>query len=277
MRAIVIGTDGLIGGALAEALRARGDSVVGTTRRDKGAGPNELFLDLADPLESGAALPEAEVCFLCAAMTNFADCRARPDLARITDALVPAKITARLAGAGVRTILLSTSAVLDCKEPGMSAERPRAPASLYGQFKAEAEEAVLKHGEFGTVVRLTKVLTPDMRLMGDWIATLRAGREIAAIRDLTIAPLTMRHVVGALIAIADAGPAVFGRSRARATSPMMELRFISRSSLAFPPRLCGRSRRPSGGFRQRMLPPIPLSTVAACARRPVLYPLSQKQ
>jgi dTDP-4-dehydrorhamnose reductase len=122
----------------------------------------------------------------------------------MTDVLTPAKIAARLAGAGVLTILLSTSAVRDCKEPGMSAERPRAPASLYGQFKAEAEEAVLKHGEFGAVVRLTKVLTPDMRLMGDWIATLRAGREIAAIRDLTIAPLTMRHVVGALIAIADA-------------------------------------------------------------------------
>jgi dTDP-4-dehydrorhamnose reductase len=86
----------------------------------------------------------------------------------------------------------------------MSAERPRAPASHYGQFKAEAEEAVLRHGEFGAVVRLTKVLTPDMRLMGDWIATLRAGREVAAIRDLRIAPLTLRHVVGALIAVADA-------------------------------------------------------------------------
>jgi dTDP-4-dehydrorhamnose reductase len=204
LRVIVIGTDGLIGSALAGALRARGDAVVGTTRREKGTGPNELFLDLADPRESGAALPEAEVCFLCAAITNIADCRARPDLARMTDVLTPAKIAARLAGAGVRTILLSTSAVLDCKEPGMSAERPRAPASLYGQFKAEAEEAILKHGELGAVVRLTKVLTPDMRLMGDWIATLRAGREIAAIRDLTIAPLTMRHVVGALIAIADA-------------------------------------------------------------------------
>ena len=59
----------------------------------------------------------------------------------MTDVLTPAKIAARLAGTGVRTILLSTSAVLDCKEPGMSAERPRAPASLYGQFKAEAEEA----------------------------------------------------------------------------------------------------------------------------------------
>ena len=205
MRVIVIGTDGLIGSALAGALRARGDAVVGTTRRDRGTGPNELFLDLADPRESGAALPEAEVCFLCEALTNFVDCRARPDLARMTDVLTPAKIAARLAGAGVRTILLSTSAVLDCKEPGMRAERPRAPASLYGRFKAEAEKAVLRHGELGAVVRLTKVLTPDMRLMGDWMATLRAGREITAIRDLRIAPLTLRHVVGALIAVADAG------------------------------------------------------------------------
>lgn len=202
---IVIGTDGLIGGALAEALRERGDSVIGTTRRDKGAGPNELFLDLADPHESGAALPEAEVCFLCAAMSNFADCRAQPGLAQLTGVLTPAKIAARLASAGVRTILISTSAVLDCKEPGMRAERVRAPASLYGRFKAEAEEAVLRHGEYGAVVRLTKVLTPDMRLMGDWIAMLRAGREIAAICDHRIAPLTLRHVVGGLIALANTG------------------------------------------------------------------------
>jgi dTDP-4-dehydrorhamnose reductase len=203
LRAIVIGTDGLIGGALAELLRARGDSVIGTTRRNKRTGPNQLFLDLADPRESGAALPEADVCFLCAAMTKFSDCRATPDVARMIDALIPAKITATLAAAGVRTILLSTSAVFDCKEPGMSAERPRAPASLYGRFKAEAEEAVLGCGEYGGVVRLTKVLTPDMPLMVDWIAALRAGREIAAIRDLRIAPLTLQHIVGALIAIAD--------------------------------------------------------------------------
>jgi len=136
---------------------------------------------------------------------------------------------------------------------------------------------VLKHGEFGAVVRLTKVLTPDMRLMGDWIATLRAGREIAAIRDLTIAPLTMRHVVGALIAIADARAGGIWQISGRATSPMMELRVISRSSLAFPPRLCGRSRRPRKGFQQRMSPPIPLLIVPVCARRPALSPLSQNR
>jgi dTDP-4-dehydrorhamnose reductase len=113
LRAIVIGTDGLIGGALAQALRKHGDSVIGTTRLNKRTGPNQLFLDLADPRESGAALPEADVCFLFAAMTKFSDRRARPDLARMIDALIPAKIAARLAAAGVRTMLLSTSAVFD--------------------------------------------------------------------------------------------------------------------------------------------------------------------
>jgi dTDP-4-dehydrorhamnose reductase len=205
LRAIVIGTDGLIGGALSKALRARGDFVVDTTRRVKGRKPDQLILDLSDPYESGVALPDADVCFLCAAMSNFADCRTRPGLARMIDALTPAKIAARLASTGVRTILISTSAVLDCKEPSMRAERVRAPTSLYGRFKAEAEEAILRHGDYGAVVRLTKVLTPNMRLMGDWIAMLRAGHEIAAIRDHRIAPLTIQHVVGGLIAVANTG------------------------------------------------------------------------
>jgi len=106
LRAIVIGTDGLIGGALSKALRARGDFVVDTTRRVKGRKPDQLILDLSDPYESGVALPDADVCFLCAAMSNFADCRTRPGLARMIDALTPAKIAARLASTGVRTILI---------------------------------------------------------------------------------------------------------------------------------------------------------------------------
>jgi hypothetical protein len=173
------------------------------------------------------------------------------------DALTPAKIAARLASTGVRTILISTSAVLDCKEPSMRAERVRAPTSLYGRFKAEAEEAILRHGDYGAVVRLTKVLTPNMRLMGDWIAMLRAGHEIAAIRDHRIAPLTIQHVVGG-------------------TSPMMELRIISLSGLAFPPRACGRLRRRRGGFHPRMSRPTPLSIVPVCGLQPALSLLSQK-
>ncbi len=54
-------------------------------------------------------------------------------------------------------------------------------------------------------MRLTKVLTPDMRLIGDWIVTLHAGRRFPRSVIYRIAPLTIRHVVGALIGLADTG------------------------------------------------------------------------
>lgn len=50
MRAMVIGSDGLVGSALLSALAAEGIDVIGTTRRaDRADGKRIVYFDLAAP------------------------------------------------------------------------------------------------------------------------------------------------------------------------------------------------------------------------------------
>lgn len=200
MHAIVVGIDGLVGHALAEALRARGDTVYGTTRRrDAVSSGATWLLDLATDT-SDVDLPPADVAFICAAVTSLAECRADPERARRVNRDAPAQLASRWA---MRTIFLSTNAVFDCQAPLMRADRPRKPTSIYGQLKAEAEDAVLGHG--GTVVRLTKIFVPGMPLLQRWHDALSRGDSLEAAEDHRIAPMLLDHVIAALLAIADWG------------------------------------------------------------------------
>jgi NAD(P)-dependent dehydrogenase (short-subunit alcohol dehydrogenase family) len=90
LQVIVVGNYSLIGAALARALRARGDRVTSITRRPGLARRDNLVLDLADPGE-----PEADLYFFCAAMTSFAECRARSELAERVNATAADGLTGK--------------------------------------------------------------------------------------------------------------------------------------------------------------------------------------
>jgi dTDP-4-dehydrorhamnose reductase len=195
----------LLGAALASAWRGQGE-VVGTTRRREAVQASEtVFLDLADENADFGDLPAAEVAFICAAMTKLAECRQSPVLAQRVNFAAPVRLARHLVANGTRVVFLSTSAVMDCREPQMRADRPRRPTSVYGKWKAAAEEAILAFGERATVVRLTKVLTPDAPLLANWMRPLAAGEAVAAFNDHRISPIEVQHAVDALIAIGGRG------------------------------------------------------------------------
>ena len=241
VRSLVVGMDGTVGSALHRTLRVRGDPVTGTSRRsslpagavhlDLGAPEaanaalptvlitmlnstnHAMFVEAAvgsgaiAPEAANAALPTVDVAFFCAGMTRFADCREQPDVARRVNATAPAALAARLVQKGTRVVLLSTSAVLDCAVPHMSAERALSPASVYGIHKAQAESEFLALGPAAAVLRLTKVLTPDTRLFCGWIAALAGNERVRAFHDLRFSPIMLDQVVAALVEIADRGAA----------------------------------------------------------------------
>ena len=201
MRAIVVGMDGFIGRALAIELVRQGHRAFGTTRRREGIVPGKIaYLDLAggpwrvEPMS-------ADVGFICAAMTNIADCRRSPEQARLANTVGPANIARAMLANGIRPIFLSSNAVFDCQEPLMAVDRPKNPSSLYGALKAEAEDAILRLSSTAVVVRLTKVLAASALLSGWWRA-LNSGRRIEAAKDHRMAPISCEHAVTSLIAIA---------------------------------------------------------------------------
>jgi dTDP-4-dehydrorhamnose reductase len=205
MRAIVVGIDGAIGRALTTALQQRRITVYGTTRHAGAMTAGLTVLDLADPASAHIALPDAEVAFFCAAMARFDDCRRHPDLAHMVNSTVPVALARRLAAAGLRVILLSTSAVFDWRLPHSLGSRPPCPLTAYGRTKAEAEAGFLSLGDAAAVVRFAKVLAPESTLFNGWIDALREGRQIRAFTDSRMAPVPLTDAVAALLAVAEAG------------------------------------------------------------------------
>jgi dTDP-4-dehydrorhamnose reductase len=202
MRAIIVGMDGFIGQALDAELVSRGHQSFGTTRRRESVVPGKsAYLDLAaGPWQ--IAPESADVAFICAAMTNIAECRRSPEQARLVNTVGPINVARALLEKGITPIYLSTNAVFDCQEPLMAIDRPKKPSSLYGALKSEAEDAILRLSSKAVVVRLTKVLAVSGLLSG-WWRTLNADRPVEAARDHRMAPISREHTVASLIGIAD--------------------------------------------------------------------------
>jgi dTDP-4-dehydrorhamnose reductase len=204
MRVLIVGIDSAIGQALGVALTQRGDSVVGTTRRAATAEAGQrVWLDLEAPDAARVALPAVDVAVFCAARARFADCRAAPDRARRINVEMPLALARRLVGAASRVLLLSTSAVFDGTRPHRRAEEATGAASLYGRLKAEAEGGFLALGAAASVLRLTKLVTPQAPLFADWVAALADNRRIRAFADLRFCPVAMKDVTDALLAAID--------------------------------------------------------------------------
>ncbi len=202
MRTIVIGGDGAIGHALAETLRRRGDVVYDTTRRRGLVSDHRPFLDLATEEIDRSLLPDADIVFFCAAIVSFATCRENSALARRVNATNPVSLARRLVASGTRVVLLSTSAVYDWSAPRAPADRPPCPLTKYGEFAAQAERGFAELGPATSILRLTKLLTPDSSLFADWISRLAGRKEVVAFSDLHISPISINDAIDALLAIA---------------------------------------------------------------------------
>lgn len=242
MHALIIGIDGRIGRALAAALVRAGHRVTGTSRRGDRAPAGAVPLDLAR-LDDPPALPAADaafdVAFLCAAATRQAECRADPEGTARINAAAPVRLARHLRAAGSFVVFLSTSAVFDGTVPACPADRPVAPRTAYGRQKAAAEAGLLALGDGVAVLRLTKVLEPELPLLAGWTAALRRGAPVAPFHDMMLAPIAPSLAVAALEAIAAA--------RAGGIFQVSATRDISYAEAAY--HLAGRLGAPAGLVR----------------------------
>lgn len=203
---IVVGQDGAIGSALYRELARRGVDVAGTSRRSLPAAGATVHLDLsADPIPGLDAL-NANIAYLCAAITGFASCNDDPvGTARVnvTSALAVARA---LMAKGTHVVFLSTSAVFDGSYPFPAEDSPGNPTTEYGRQKLLAEERLLAAaratGGSLAVVRLTKVLSPSQPLVRQFRDALMLGSTVEAFDDLEMSPLSLRYAVTSILELA---------------------------------------------------------------------------
>lgn len=208
---LVAGGDGLIGAELVHRLSGDGVRVFSTSRR--GASTATHQLDLATPGE-WPALPKVEAAVLCAANASIGACATKPGESAAVNVAGLSALAERLALQADLVLLLSSNQVFD----GSTVRRRRAdaycPVCQYGRQKAAAEANVLAL-KGGSVLRLTKVLTPDLPLLAGWSADLAAGRPVTPFDNFPLAPVTLGFAVDTVVDILSGGePGVYQASGA---------------------------------------------------------------
>jgi dTDP-4-dehydrorhamnose reductase len=207
-RVLVVGAGGQVGGALCAAL---GERAVGTWRTPPPEGLAADLEELAARPDLAAALiarAGADAVVVAAGMTWVDGCERQPELAAAVNRDGPAALAGAAAGAGARTVYLSTEYVFDGHDGPYDERRPITPISVYGQSKAEGEAAVLEADPAALLVRTTVVFGPEGhgRNFAYQLATrLGRGEPMTVPADQVSSPTYNRDLAAAVVGLLDAG------------------------------------------------------------------------
>jgi dTDP-4-dehydrorhamnose reductase len=200
---LIVGADGEVGRAVVAAGRAAGDAVIGTSRRDHGAADTgRLRLDLDALPPDWEPPPGTGAACIAAAVARLAECEADPVGSARINGTRTLELTRRLTERGIYTLFLSTNQVFDGTTPFVPPEAPTSPVSAYGRQKAATEAALRRMMADGApvgILRLSKVVSPGMKLFADWRSALAAGRPVRAFADMTLAPVPIGLVAQAIM------------------------------------------------------------------------------
>ena len=192
---LVVGADGLIGSALSEGLRRWGKTVLETSRRRETLSEGRIFLDLEEDILSLELPGKVTVAFLCATFNSLDYCRREPVKTARMNVDHTVKLAEKLVKAGTCVVFLSTDFVYDGSLPFAKADAPVSAKTEHGRQKAEAERQLLRLGNLISVIRLTKIFGPNMRLFQEWILALQNKKAIHPFSDKTVSPLPLSFAV----------------------------------------------------------------------------------
>jgi dTDP-4-dehydrorhamnose reductase len=200
MRLLITGASGLLGLNLAlDASRA--NQVIGVDRNTLVSAPFSVIkADLLDSHAVGRILAEAQpdAVIHCAAMADVDTCEANPELARRTNADLPARIAEACALRKIRMIHISTDAVFSGQKSGPYSEFDQTnPRGVYATTKLEGEQRVLQTYPLASVARVNFYgwsLTGNRSLAEFFVNSLGRGWTVNGFTDVTFCPMFVNHL-----------------------------------------------------------------------------------
>ena len=192
MRVTIFGATGLLGKALV--AEWNGDEIIGLGSNDA---------DIRDPEQVRRALENArpDWIVLAAAYTNVDGCESNRDLAFAVNCQGAVKVAQSARQVGARLLFLSTDYVFDgTKTSPYETGDPRAPRSVYGHSKAEAEVQLLRILPECCIVRTSWLFGVGGKCFPDTILKLAASRpELEVVNDQRGSPTYARDLANAII------------------------------------------------------------------------------
>ena len=198
MRVTIFGATGLLGKALFPAWR--GDEV-------SGFGSKDADVRNAQQIQAAVQNTRPDWVVLAAAYTDVDGCETNPDLAfavNLHGAVNVAKIAKQY---GSRLLFLSTDYVFDgAKTTSYETTDPRAPRSVYGRSKAEAEVKLLEILPECCIVRTSWLFGVGGKCFPDTILKLAAVKpEIDVVNDQRGSPTYAPDLARAIVQLCQAG------------------------------------------------------------------------
>jgi dTDP-4-dehydrorhamnose reductase len=200
---LILGGDGLLGSALHRHWKNLGREVVITTRTNSAERNTAIKLDLSQTPNAWPSLPQCRVAVLCAAITSLEICRSRPTETRQVNVVHTLELARHLVRRGIFVVFISSNLVFDGNKPFRKLNEPPSPQTEYGRQKTETENGLKELKGETAVIRLTKVVHPNLPLLCSWRESLRQGQAIHPFTDFVCSPIGLLPTVRAIAKVAE--------------------------------------------------------------------------
>ena len=129
-----------------------------------------------------------------ASITNIEYCNDNESIARKINGDNTIKLIKELNRKGIKVLFPSSTCVFSSKSKRNNYElSPTNADTIYGKIKAQVEKDIIKN-KLNTVLRISKIICPDDKLLKDWKFSLINKKRISAFYDLRLAPTSVYSV-----------------------------------------------------------------------------------
>jgi dTDP-4-dehydrorhamnose reductase len=202
---LLIGGDSELGAASYRYLKGRERLVRATTRRRDELSSERPFFDILSSLDEWKLPRSADAACSFVSVARLRDCEADPAGSAQINVTQAIRLMDKLIADGTYVLFLSSNQVFNGEISHVSPDAPICPLSEYGRQKAEAEAAIRQRMAQGAplgILRLSKILSPKLQLIQQWIETLESGKPVQAFDDMVMAPVPIdlaTTAIGALL------------------------------------------------------------------------------
>lgn len=203
---LIVGGSGFVGRHLAAALQPGGGVATACSRPLPGTIRFDAVRDEIGPVLR--AYPGISHAVLLHGITNQDRCARDPAGTGVVNVDAMKRLVRDLVAAKIHPIYVSSDAVFDGSRGGWTEDDQTCPNTVYGAQKADMEAFMARLDAPWTVVRFSKVVSPDPgthSLFGEWLEAIWQRRPIRAARDQIFSPALVDDVVHAIISLADRG------------------------------------------------------------------------
>ena len=154
---------------------------------------SRIYINLEEP-ESFQLDMHYDVAILCAAESNIAKCESNPEKTRVINVVNTYTLSKELSQSNTYVVFLSSNQVFDGTTPFSKVNDKTNPTSEYGRQKADAEKLISNLKNF-SILRLTKVIHPNLSLLAKWDDNFERGEQVNAFKNMTLSPVDIKKVI----------------------------------------------------------------------------------